>query len=433
MNICMGQIGGFQRKKNLRNSMDIPKDVLENVILGVKTFLAEYEMMNEVKRLCTEKVPTYAESLYNLGSSVENLLLIRSRGLLEHRAISFSMLNILALELSNLNKDMRKVQKWNNIRSKRGCCKWAKKFLQDSPSKINDLLINSLEKIMPNLYLIEELESSIFGTAIKIENKLLRDAWMMMGANQLNDSSINKNILIENIFLLLKKEIGELRQPMFWKKKVELFVDILDGNISSADGQISVAELNEIPAKYRNYSKLSDLLIDMVDGDSNPVLLLRNTGNNEEKEKKVEKNRISLDINYSPRKIDASYGKNVPKCDGYGSAGDWKADIVGSFEVPLCEDNQLLNIELKVEATDQGWGGTGHSQVRYQVNEEKPMVGFSINRKVNDSGEYEIIIGGDKVRSGNIVKIWAFCPPWNGWEVNIVKIKGDAIFLCDLI
>ena len=416
--------------------MDIPKDILEKVFLGIKTFLAEYEMMNEVQRLCTEKVPTYAESLHNICDSVEKLQSVKNRGLLEHRSISFSILNILALELSNLNSAMKKVEKWNNTRMKKGCCKWLKKFT-DSPSKINQLLVENLEKIMPNLYLVEELESSIFGSAIKIENDILRDAWMLMGANQLNDSSIDKNILIDNLFLLLKKEIGIIKQPDFWKNKIEIFVELLDGNISSSDGKISIAELNEIPEKYKKTEKLSEILLDVEPIYEMPKMRV-SSNTNEIKSRQVneiklvekkEKQLMPLIIDYKPTSINANLKNGVPKCEGYGSAKDWRGEIVGHFIIPENQNKQLLNIEMKIQATDQGWGGSGHCQIRYQINESMPIIGFTINRKTNEKDEYNFAITGDKVKCGNVVKIWAFCPPWNGWETHVTKIEGCAIFL----
>ena len=419
--------------------MDIPKDILEKVFLGIKTFLAEYEMMNEVQRVCTEKVPTYAESLHNICESVEKLQSVKSRGLLEHRSISFSILNILALELSNLNSAMKKVEKWNNAKMKKGCCKLIKKFIEDSPSKINKLLVENLEKIMPNLYLVEELESSIFGSAIKIENEILRDAWMLMGANQLNDSSINKNILIENLFLLLKKEICTIKQADFWKNKIEIFVELLDGNISSSDGQISIAELNEIPEKYKKTEKLSDILLDVepiyempkmrISSDIEPEQMKVRQVNEIKLIEKKEKQLMLLLINYKPTTIDSHWKNGVPKCEGYGSAKDWRGEIVGHFIIPESGNKQLLNIEMKIQAIDQGWGGSGHCQIRYQINEQMPIIGFTINRKTNEKGEYNFIITGNKVKSGNVIKIWAFCPPWKGWEMHVTKIEGCAIFI----
>lgn len=406
--------------------MDIPKDVLENVVYGVKLFLAEYEMMSEVKRLCMQKVPTYAKSLHNMSVCVENLQSIKTRGLLNHRSISFSILEILALELGNLNSSMIKVKKWNNMRAgKKGCWKFVKKIFYDSPSKINNLLIESLDKIMPNLHLISELESSIFGSSIRIDNEILRDAWMMMGSNQLNDSSIDKNLLIENLYLLLKLEIGDVKRPEYWKKKINTFVETLDGNISSSDGFISVAELNEIPEKYKKYNKITDLLIDIT--SEKPVLLLKNTTSKEPEV--LEKDEKNLDIDFKPMSIDYDWKLNVPHCEGYGSASDWKANVFAHFVVQENDNKQLLNVELTVKAIDQGWGGTGHCQIRYQVNENMPIVGCSINRENSPDSIYKFSIGGDKLKIGNNVKIWGFCPPWGGWKLNVSEIEAKAIFM----
>ena len=90
--------------------------------------------------------------------------------------------------------------------------------------------------------------------------------------------------------------------------------------------------------------------------------------------------------------------------------------------------NSFMGVQLQIEATDQGWGGTKHAQIRYSINDStKPIVAFSIDRNANANGIYDCIIPSSKVTSKDTIFVWVYCPAWNGWQCKIKNIKATIL------
>ena len=99
----------------------------------------------------------------------------------------------------------------------------------------------------------------------------------------------------------------------------------------------------------------------------------------------------------------------------YGS--DWPSKVVLTYIV----QSKLSKIRIKYIADDQGFGGTGHANVRYQINTDEPVVMAFLkhNEYENNIYTYDIntsLIPGDKIT------LYLICPPWNAWRATIHDI-----------
>lgn len=152
-----------------------------------------------------------------------------------------------------------------------------------------------------------------------------------------------------------------------------------------------------------------------------------NIDSNEEKLKSVLENNLNLDINFD-KKIIIGYNHpiEIPLCEGYGSK--WPSICAYEIKIPQYEKKighkVFCGIKLKIVAADQGWGGTGHNNVRYQINNGDLTTGFYIDRNKNKSGEYKIDIPPNQLQPNSLIKVWLICAPWSGWEASISNITG---------
>jgi hypothetical protein len=431
--------------------MDSSVKLLLTINDGVKGILMELKCLKKIKYFIKFDMHLYEEALQVMNDKIDIFYEAFNSGILNHRAISLSILNIINLHLNEIQSTFIKIKKWNHKVSKKGVRKLFTLYI-NNPSKMKALLQKKMDSIIPHLYELQELERTIFGTAIRIKQKILRKAWMLVGGNQLNDSFLPKNLFCENLYMLLKSEGGgELKRKDFWKEKIKLFVDDLDGSAcTEIDDKLSVAELNEIPDdliyEYSvmelilNFTKktepstalmltnLSDVNIDVNDNNDNndnnekEVLMIEDKSELKEVIKEIELNfDEQIFVNHRNKVM-------IPKCKGYGA--NWPSKLCIEFIIPELPDDryQLFYVKIKLTSYDQKWGGTGHCQVRYQINNEMPIIGFSVNTEKNKENEYEIRISGENIKVGNIVKIWACCPPWSGWEIIVDKINAFVYY-----
>ena len=100
----------------------------------------------------------------------------------------------------------------------------------------------------------------------------------------------------------------------------------------------------------------------------------------------------------------------------YGS--DWPSKVVLKYTVKKL----LSKIRIKYTAYDQGYGGTGHASVRYQINEYEPvpMNFLKYNRYEQNRYLYDLV---ETLNIDDVITIYIVCPVWNGWSATIKDIS----------
>ena len=368
---------------------------------------------------------------------------------------------------------------------------------------------------------------------------------MLAGENQLNDSSLPINIIQDNLYMLLKLEIGEntinrTNKTETYKNIINLITEDIDNRGSTkGDGNISIAELNDLPNELMQTVDELDYGNDIIELDNemyvnpdtcgcfainNPKIGIEQVdsiscktddtetvcGDNSSdaisffnaykqylktKKKKLkakqrqkrndkltegenvegnvvenvedaifeglnflfnsndalieESIQIPIDVNFieDPATLmwDTPQTGIRPKCEkDYGCDFPVKRIATITLKNPveydstLNDDTILSKIIIKINVNDQGWGGTNHAHIRYQVNDETSVKAFTVNHKENTKNKYSFTISGcelnkqlklfnNQVTSQNI-HIWMFCPPWSGWSITAKSISCRLFF-----
>lgn len=133
--------------------------------------------------------------------------------------------------------------------------------------------------------------------------------------------------------------------------------------------------------------------------------------------------------------------RELPKCvNDYGH--DFKAKKISKivlkkpseYNEKLNDETSILtNITFQMVVKDQGWGGTGHAHVRYQINNSKCVKAFTVSRdeKENPKNKYRFVINGYELNKNldnkkeTEISIWLYCPPWTGWEAEARSITCE--------
>lgn len=146
----------------------------------------------------------------------------------------------------------------------------------------------------------------------------------------------------------------------------------------------------------------------------------------------IVKNNLTIIAESQKCNIDFKHKERLPNGKGYGS--DFPAKLVCEYFIPLKinETNEKLkehydeyeidSITFECKAFDQGWGGTNHSHVRYQINDTNCITAFFINnnQETNEKNKYSFTI--NNIQYEDKICIWLLCPTWPGWEAHIQNI-----------
>jgi len=512
--------------------MDSALNVLSSVKDTISLVINELNTLNKIKELGIKKLPLYIETINTLQCSIINLERVFEKDIPVQHKLKRLVILALKLDLDEFNESLNECKTWHDKIVTQNEEKYMKRVNNCTYSCINinlcsiELLINlpsiMLKKLEDTFQIINEkiqdvikLEKTIFGTALSIKHPLLQKVWMNCGLNQLNDTEISTNLIIETLYnMWLEEEGGILHNKERCVQMLTDFVNVIDNSSGTkANGMISVRELNEVPITDTNIKtikgllgiphqpyfknqnktdkidnlkeilsneihvrfkenslflqdkeKYSELIIHFVndlnkiskidkiekqldkditkdvDKDINkditkdrdniiPKNLNKDVNNNAHKDIKIQED-ILLNINFSSSiNITNTYPINIPQCDGYGC--NWPSILATEFIIPeinIINENVFSGIELVINANDQGWGGTGHNNVRYQINNNKPVVGFFIDRDKNKNNVYTIIIPPSQIKSNDTIKLWLSCAPWGAWKASMTNIKGTIKF-----
>jgi len=390
---------------------------LNNLKTGITEIIKEINSLKNIHTITLTQLPTYMESVIALQNSIENLYSILIFEIPPQHELRLVLLKTLDIEINSLSKILKYCLNWHDNLTSNACCYVyrIKTIIVDQPTSIEKKLTIGFEKIIPLIKDMIKLEHDILGTAIRIKHPILKRAWVNVGGNQLNDNDISVNMLSQSLYVMLKKEEnGNLKREEYCKKMIENFIRYIDTLAgTSSDSRISITELCEFKTTPENSLSVKALL-GIVKQPNDEIF-----------------KQINIPFE-SPVKINHTHPILETKFRGYGC--DWPTQVACEFVVPniSTEDSSdeltFFGINVICNAIDQGFGGTGHAQVRFQVNEEASIPAFSIWRDKVPDNIYKFTIGPDKVKIGDTVKIWLACPPWNAWCMTLNSIKASAVF-----
>lgn len=413
---------------SLTNALNFLKDA----VVFIMTELKQMERMN---MFISTNILTYEVAIQNLLDTIQRLSCPMYAQITSQSTLC-SIISLVNSHVLSLQKLVTKMTKWNtSVRA--GGFKKFKAIIKDRPSQLSEILFSKLLEIKPLLIEICTLEKQTLGSGVRINNNLLRAAWVLSGSNQVNDSSISKNIIAENLYVLLKKEIGgDIKKPGVWKKAISKLVDAIDGCAAGLpDDMISISELNEfyISPEITTIRQLIKKYIEA--GESVSFDCSLESTLNSPLESSISQNETVIDeivenieVDFQSKSITYKSPVQIPQCVGYGS--NWPSVKILEFTIPTSPKQgvDFDFIEIECEAFDQGWGGSGHNNIRYQINEEKVEVGCFIDRNKNPQNKYKISLNYEKVKTGDIIKLWFSCAPWSGWSGRVESVKVSATF-----
>lgn len=422
--------------------------------------VCQMQALANLRELTLSKLPAYAQAITGLESAVDTLDSVFVDGIPEKHVVRFSQLRLLEIDLVTFKKTLDKCVAWHKSmiflgwfpptgvhtddvvvvdpssllvplvqvtscnggdvgRRFREYVGHARRVFRVTPIMLEQQVDRAFEQIRPLLQEAVALQRDILGSAMEIHHPVLRKAWIgCRGQNELNSSELSATAFSESLYVLLKKEEGGvIVREQYCKDMIANFVRFLDGIAgTNPDQRISLAEIKQFPVTTENSTNVKALL--------------------GLKQQPEEESRMSVDLLAGGAAIRVVHSSpvEIPLCEGYGS--NWPSKVVGTFVVPdwigpemVGEKAKfLVGVEVRCFAADQGFGGTGHAQVRFQVQDDMAVPAFSVWRDKVLDGNYSFVIGPDKVKVGDTVKIWACCPPWNAWALSVSGLEVVAKF-----
>jgi hypothetical protein len=385
--------------------MDTTIILLNNLRIGINEIIIQINALENINILKINDLPLHLDIIKCLQHSIENLLDVFIYKIYIQHELKLLLLNTLEIEVNNLNVTLKHCIEWYNNITNSSC--FLCYIIKEPATVIEQKLNNSFQKIKPIIKDMIKLQEDILGSAIRIKHPILRKAWINIGGNQLNDNDISSNMLIQSLYIMLKEEEnGIIKKEKYCRKMIEDFVNYVDTLAGTEpDSRITINELCEVKITSDNCGSVKGLLGIKKQPDEQII------------------NKI--DLFYKPVKINNTFEILEKKFRGYGN--NWPSKIACNFIVPDMLNYDLYGINIKCNANDQGFGGTGHAQIRYQINEEC-YLGFSIWRDKIPDNKYEFTIGPDKVKIGDNINIWVCCPPWASWSVILNNIEVEVIY-----
>ena len=239
------------------------------------------------------------------------------------------------------------------------------------------------------------------------------------------------NYEIENYNTVICKE--------YILKRITGFLTIFDGMASLvSDGKLSIIELNYCkPSKYNSSSVKEMLNITDKEVYEHLYPFINDIRKEEEEEEDTftyTHYDVDIPIDFKDRVyIDYTGHRTIkePLCVGYGADfNNVKAcEFIVSADLLPSNKYQLYGVEVECSATDQGFGGTNQSHLRYQINDEITVKAFQVDRELCRDNIYHFSIPPEDIKLGDTVKLWIFSPGWSGWCMWLNSVKAIAGFI----
>jgi|TARA_B110000967_G_C18850825_1_gene544509 hypothetical protein len=417
---------------------------LFEVAAQIKTIVdGEIEANKKLKTVVKTDLKAYRASIYQFDKITSDLDGLNNDldDIIDHHSINFVIINNMQLCLDKHLQYLTEFIRWIN----QGTFKYAVSACcsKDQRSVVKTKKLKKyIVQLNDNLIIMRDLRDRIFGSALRIKHPVLRNAWLLLGENQLNDTSIKTNLIEDNLYQLLKVETkNKALNKIKWRPRVHKLLKVIDSScLSAEDTRLSIMEMNSLDKEYMKYvnvKKLLKMIDESVEDDSS-----EENDSSEDSCKGVSLEMIlpiirgpynfGLDVNFTSmgELVGSAVSDRLDNCNGYGS--DFPFSRICEFILPDLDtsndyDSSYLNLDIK--ACDQGWGGTGHVQVRYQINDGECLHGFNVNRDNNITGEYNISIPLDQtLHSSDKIILYLLCPTWGGWCANVSSVEGEICY-----
>lgn len=459
-----------------------PVSTLQSVKSCIDAAVVQMQAIANLHQLTLNKLPVYALAISSLEETVNTLTTIFSEGVPKQHVNRFAQLLLLELELNKFKETLDKCVEWHKSMVYLGffaetgvhhhhhsgeeeavlldnsgvvvvvdCCRcdpstssdcWTqvkhlRRVFRVTPTVLEKEVDRAFEVVKPLLEQANALQHDVVGSAIEIQHPVLRRAWIeRVGENVLNDPHMAATELVECLFTMLKREEGGVVvKEEFCKEMIVNFVRYLDGlSGSKPDERISIAEIKQFAITPENSVNVKGLLgLKQQPSEEEVVVsvpLTTTTSSSASSSSSASPWSVlsRTPSSFSSTRVVHSDAVLIPYCEGYGC--NWPSKVATTFVVPPCPNPAkfLVGITVRCYAEDQGFGGTGHAQVRFQVNEDMAIPAFSVWRDKVVDGRYSFVMGPDKVKVGDTVILWACCPPWNAWSLRVSDVEVDVKF-----
>jgi hypothetical protein len=426
------------------------KGCIKSITSTIQLIMKEIEVNKEVMIIQKEKLPIYSTILLDIIKILSEFDKLENYKILSHHTLSFSIIKIINLDIFEINNDFKIISTFDTIPKKEKKCLFcmSKIIEENRPSYIKKKIEQNFDKINTHLNNLEALKNNIFGSAYRIKHPVLQKIWLLSGSNDLNNSTIDKDLFLDNTFNLykiycMKKKatdnkpktiFDEIRMLNTDTNKTNKISEIVDNyhldkednerlinnkidllfNKLNKNDKLSINELNNIDSYYYQFDNIKDFLYSF-----------------NQNYYEVNDNVVEINTNYKGpyelignNKIDDDCNKLV--FEGYGS--DFSNKPLFTFKLPereLFKDKEYKYIQCYVKAFDQGWGGTGHVHVmlRFESASKKTFsrYAFGINRNKQNiiDNIYPFKITQDEIDIYQLVTIYLVCPYWSGWKGRI--------------
>jgi len=443
------------------DSFDI-KGCIKTITATVNLIMDEMAENRKVIIIQKEKLPIYSTILVDIIKILHEFDKLENYKILSHHALSFSIIKIINLDLFEINDDFKIIKNYETLPKKDDKCYFcmSRVIEENRPSYIKKKIDTNFDKIYVHLKNLEKLKNNIFGSAYRIKHPVLQKIWLLSCLNDLNNSTIDKNLFLDNTYNLYKIYCMNNKNNVVQVSKTKNFLDeiialcsdsksnkyysdiiesynlekeeekVINNKIEllfnklnkNSDNTLSIIELNSIDTHYNQYDNIKDFLYSF-----------------KEYSESTNENSELINTNDGPYELlgNSKKDKNENKLlyDGYGS--DFANKFLFTFKMPEKEsfkDKEYQYIQCFAEAEDQGWGGNGHVHVilRFESASKKnhSRFAFAINRN-NESivdNIYSFKITQDEIDTYQMVSIYLVCPMWSGWEGKITNFTAKLYF-----
>jgi hypothetical protein len=239
-------------------------NAVSTIKTGVLMIKGEIDSLKNIQRINIMQLPAYSRSMDALNEAIDNFEKVYCEHIPKEHLLRFALIYNLETEINKFKKNLKEYSRWAKKIESRNCCCIPRcwNLITKSPSKMEKLIENIFKEINPIIKEFISLQDAIFGTAIKIEHPILRQAWMQRGLNELNSSSISSTIFCQYIYYLLKREENNnIKCEKFCMKTIQEFVNKIDKGIGNVpDGLLLPMELNEFKPTKKNTSSVKAML-----------------------------------------------------------------------------------------------------------------------------------------------------------------------------
>jgi len=398
--------------------------------------------MKNLLEITSTKFPIYESIISSLQQSIDNIMKVNKYKIPNKHALKYDLIKILHMKLEDISGMLIMFKMWDKKMSIRKCCSFEQIvfFIRNPrPSNILQQLETAFSDLEPVITKLIDLEKNILGTAISIEHPILQKAWLMVGGNQLNETTIPLHIMVEHLYLMYLSEYNNYTpNKKYLINRITEFLKLFDGMASSvSDGNLSIVEMNFLKPNKFNSSSVAEM-INITDKD-----IFENTFSSSREEldndyqielMNLKVMNVNIPIEIKDNGYVSYLGHRIikePLCVGYGA--DFNninaCEFIVSSDLLPNEHYKLFGIDFECDANDQGYGGTNQSHLHYQVNDEVTVKAFQVDRNLFPDNIYKFSIPPKNIKLGDTIKLWIFSPNWNGWSMHLKSVKSTARFI----